>query len=384
MEDAQGGGSLTARVAGLGSRNRSAGSAASDERELARRLGGRLLADGLILRQKRFPIAATHGTWPLRIIHQQARGLAEAAGVDPRRLAFLDTETTGLSGGCGTRIFLLGLARIDRGLLLSQYLLSRVRGEEALLDAARAWLREDDVLDCFNGKSFDVPLLGSRYRLARRADPFSERDHIDLLHPVRRAFSRQWPDCRLASVEKRLLRFQRQHDLPGSEAPSAWVDWLRRGEPVRLAAVCQHNQWDLVSLAVLLPVLSRVYADPQAYAADPLPVARAQLSRGRSELAMRILCQGRRHLDEGGLLELARLYRRKGRWRQALGIWKRLAAAGSEEARERLAKYFEHVTGDCAEALAYALRLPQHAASNRHRCLRLERKLAGSPADRSL
>src|SRR5262249_23289389 len=127
-----------------------------------------------------------------------------AGGDEParERLLFVDTETTGLAGGTGTVAFLLGLARIADGMLIvRQYFLCAFRGEPAMLDHALEWLTPDCRLVSFNGKCFDAPLLATRYQLALRRNPLASLPHIDLLHPARAAFRRNWPDCRLQTAE---------------------------------------------------------------------------------------------------------------------------------------------------------------------------------------
>ena len=181
--------------------------------ELAKRCGGEKVGDGVVL-----------------IEHQRSLPELALGQPDRQRWLYLDTETTGLAGGSGTRVFLLGLARLQSGRLHSrQYLLARIGGESALLAHAAGWLRPEERLVSYNGKSFDLPLLATRYRLAGLADPFAGRDHLDLLHRVRRAYAGRWQDCRLASAERRLLGIERHDDLPGSQAPEAWLQWLRTG-----------------------------------------------------------------------------------------------------------------------------------------------------------
>lgn len=365
---------LADRLQGLSAGTRQPAVSKAAEQALVRRLNGRQLSEGLILKESRLSPEAGHGARLLRSAGQRLTAVPGMQSTDPRRLVFLDTETTGLSHGCGTRIFLLGLLRIDRGLLhLRQYLLSRFCGEAAMLDAAGNWLREDDILVTYNGKSFDLPLLGSRCRMSDLTDPFIRLAHMDLLYPVRRAFSSVWPDCRLVTAEQRLLSFYRSGDVPGSAAPAAWFDWLRNGRLGTLAAVCRHNRWDLMSLTALLPALSRVYRNPWQHGADMLSVARAHLRGGSPAAAFDVLSAGREDLDPRGLLELARLCRKRADWPQALSIWQRLAADGCGEATEHLAKYFEHVARDYSMALFYARRLPPPCTQRRQR---LQRKLA--------
>ncbi len=345
-----------------------------DERVLAQAVSGRPIAPGVVLIEQRMPWEGLHGRQPLDGITQGLSNLPEADGVDPTRLLYLDTETTGLAGGAGTHVFLLGLARLREGVLeLCQFLLSRFSGEAALLSLARDWMGDAEAVVSYNGKTFDLPLLSARCRLAGVEDPFMERPHIDLLHPVRRAFGSLWPDCRLPTAERRLLGFERRDDLPGAEAPQAWFDFIRRGDPRRLPGVCRHNRRDLVSLAALLPALDAVYGRPGPACADVLAIARTWLRRNDEQRALGLLTEYRHTLDGAGSLELARLLKRRRRWNEAETIWTRLAEEGNPAAREHLAKYHEHVSREYSVALFHANRLPPGPLRD-HRCRRLSLK----------
>ena len=169
------------------------------------------------------------------------------------QLLFFDTETTGLAGGTGTRAFMIGAADWQQGRLrVRQLLLSRLAAEAAMLEAFRAWLSADTVLVSYNGRCYDAPLLAARYRLARLGAPLQDRAHLDLLHATRRRYRGVWENCRLATVERQLLGVLREDDLPGSEAPGAFLGYLRGGSAATLRRVLDHNRQDVVSLARLL------------------------------------------------------------------------------------------------------------------------------------
>lgn len=172
-------------------------------------------------------------------------------------LLYFDTETTGLSGGTGTRAFMIGASDWnERGLRVRQLLLTTMAGEHAMLETFADWLSADTVLVSYNGRSYDAPLLATRYRLARQRNPLAGLRHLDLLYPVRRRFRGVWENCRLATVERNWLGLQREDDLPGSEAPRAWRDYLRGLGAVDLRRVLGHNDQDMRSLAALLQRLA--------------------------------------------------------------------------------------------------------------------------------
>jgi hypothetical protein len=288
----------------------------------------------------------------------------------------LDTETSGLAGGTGTWVFMVGLARWrGAGLETTQFLLTRLDAEQAFLEHVSAALAGTGLLLTYNGKTFDLPLLAARLRLARLADLPTGTAHLDLLHPVRRAFATRWPDCRLATVERRLLGRPRSGDLPGAEAPAAWLAWLRRGDHRGLAGVLAHNRVDLISVAALPAALAAAHRSPARHGADPLRIARWRLGAGDAAGARALLLgAGEAALDAAGCRLLARLHGRLGDWCAAVALWERLAASGDTEAREALAKHFEHRERDPRRALAHAERLPGSAGSAR-RCRRLLDKL---------
>jgi hypothetical protein len=173
------------------------------------------------------------------------------------RLLFFDTETTGLAGGTGTRAFMIGAADWNAGVLrIRQLTIATLAAETAMLDVFRSWLANDTVLVSYNGKCYDGPLLSTRLRLARMGNPLGGLDHIDLLYPTRRRYRGVYENCRLATIERQVLHVVREDDLPGAEAPGAWLRYLRGGSAHTLRRVLAHNQQDVVSLFGLLLHLS--------------------------------------------------------------------------------------------------------------------------------
>lgn len=177
----------------------------------------------------------------------------DAAPIAAERLLAFDTETTGLAGGSGTRAFMIGAADWHGGgLRIRQLLITTMAAEAAMLDRFAQWCGEHNVLVSYNGKCYDAPLLAARYRLARRANPLAGLMHLDLLHPARRRWRGVYENCRLATIERQVLGVLREDDLPGSEAPAAWLTYLRGGSAANLRRVATHNASDLTSLARLL------------------------------------------------------------------------------------------------------------------------------------
>ncbi|MDR6675699.1 uncharacterized protein YprB with RNaseH-like and TPR domain [Xanthomonas translucens] len=237
----------------LGMRERAVAPAAAPRRPQAadRHLPGVEIAPGLHLIEAFLPQPIPAAALSLAFARRED-------AVQPSDLLFFDTETTGLAGGTGTRAFMIGAADwylhpVDGpGLRIRQLMMATMGAEKAMLEAFREWLAPTTVLSSYNGRCYDAPLLKTRYRLARCADPLSALDHVDLLHPTRRRYRGTWENCKLATIERQLLRIVREDDLPGSEAPAAWLGYLRGGSARNLRRVAAHNHQDVVTLALLL------------------------------------------------------------------------------------------------------------------------------------
>jgi uncharacterized protein YprB with RNaseH-like and TPR domain len=243
-------------------RVRAPAAAARAATPIDRTLPGEEIAPGLRLIESVFACDPP----PERInLHFDLHFTRDGGDIAARDALCFDTETTGLAGGTGTRAFLIGSARWrDDGLHIRQWLMTALAAESALLRAFADSLDPAAVPVSYNGRSYDAPLLAARYRLARLPDPLPGRPHIDLLHPARRRWRGRWENCRLATIERRVLGVVREDDLPGSEAPAAWLRHLRGGDARDLRRVVDHNRQDLVSLAGLLVHLASVCADSPA------------------------------------------------------------------------------------------------------------------------
>lgn len=225
---------------------------------------GQEVAAGVYLVERSLPMTASTPAW---------MPWGELGDIERERLVCFDTETTGLAGGVGTRAFMIGALQWhgDR-LRLRQLYLTTLAGEAAMLRIFASWLADDSVFISYNGRSYDAPLLKGRYRLNRLPCPFAARDHVDLLYPTRRAWRGVWENCRLATIERNLLGVVRDDDLPGSEAPAAWLAFLRGQSARNLGRVIAHNDQDLVTLALLLERLQAM--KPPSLLEQPIGASR--------------------------------------------------------------------------------------------------------------
>jgi hypothetical protein len=244
---------------------------------------------------KRYPASYRHGRFTAADFLRAGPGLAALAkdnrfkDMDLTRALFLDTETTGLSGGTGTLSFLVGVGWLeDTGVFKVEQYFCREPGEEgAQLSLLAERLEWAACLVTFNGRSFDIPLLNTRFILQKMTNPGYGLPHLDLLHVARRVFKKRLASCRLGNLEGTVLGFERIGDIPGSEIPSVYAAFLRGGPVEPIEAVLEHNALDLVGLAALGAVIEEMYGNPGQveHAADSLGLARAARVAGDNEAA---------------------------------------------------------------------------------------------------
>ena len=211
-----------------------------------------------------------------------AAGLRRIGWCGPRfdvgRCLFLDTETTGLSGGAGTVAFLVGVGFVDGNeFAVEQYMLRDYADEPELIDRLATRMAGFDSVCTFNGKNFDMPLLESRFILCRMRDRWRALENLDLLYPARRAWKLRLGSCRLANIETEILNLPRENDLPGSEVPARFFEFIKTGDEALLEDVVRHNRQDIATLATLLVKLCAINDRPEA-----LTDQRDQFSMGRS------------------------------------------------------------------------------------------------------
>jgi len=198
--------------------------------------------------------------------------MGDARAVDCKRLAelardeqflrlelddclFVDTETTGLGGGAGTVVFAIGVGWFDSATFVFEQLFLRSFAEEpALLQQLADRLAEHPVPVSYVGKSFDRHRIAARLAVHRMQAPILTERHLDLYHLARRAWRDELDNHRLRTVEEQRLGLFRRDDLPGSEAPLAFLDWIRDGTGA-VDRVLEHNRLDVLSLVALLTAL---------------------------------------------------------------------------------------------------------------------------------
>jgi uncharacterized protein YprB with RNaseH-like and TPR domain len=324
-----------------------------------------------------FPLDYLHGRASIRIPGLCQTLAAWAAddrleGIDIGRLAFLDTETSGLSGGTGTYAFMVGAGKfVDGQFELLQFFMRDPAEEPALLEGLADFLAPCSALVTFNGKAFDAPLLRTRYTLNSIPSPFAEFSHLDLLPLARRLWRDRLPSRALKYLEENVLSAPRTtEEVPGYEIPWLYFDYLRTRDASPLRGVFYHNAMDVVAMAALLSHINQMLSDPFSgsveHGLDFVALGRLFEEQGKWDQAARLYEHGLEleltEADFGtAVRRLAILQKRRGDLEQAIHWWEQAAAQGHIYAYIELAKHYEHIHHDAPQALVWAQGAHQQA-----------------------
>lgn len=377
------------------------------------RHGTMSIADGL---------PPSDGLWPRLSLLAGHSGASVTTGPVDGNLLFVDLETTGLAGGAGTYAFLVGCAWFDGGRFrVRQLFLANYVAERALLLALGDLARTAGTVVTYNGKSFDLPLVETRFTMHRMHTPFAAMPHIDMLHPARRLWRRAGDSamraagvetgrdgsqagCRLSVLEQVLCGHTREGDVPGFEIPARYFHFVRTGDARPLGAVLEHNRLDLLSLALLTARAAQLLDDgapATRTTREALGLGRLYERGGLTIDAWRCFSRAIELPDDDvvtraeALRAHAVLARRMRRFEDAASSWRALVdlcggpASYAREASEALAVHLEHRRRDYQLARGYAVKsLDSNASAARkeatlHRLARLDRKI-GVAASASL
>lgn len=332
---------------------------------------GTPVGDCFVIR-KDFSLDFQHGSQTLNMelsllpfeTQHQLSGISQLSLSD---FLFIDTETTGLAGGTGTYVFLIGAAKyLDGRFKFAQFFLQDPGVEAAQLAALEEFAASTKAVISYNGKSFDLPRIKTRYSIHGWPDPFQGVFHLDLLHIARRLWKNQLPSCTLGDLEHHVLELERDElDIPGWKVAEYFFTYLQDGDPQPLIHVLYHNEIDVLSLIALLSYINQRLTFPldEKYLDQPdlIPLGKYLEHLGERKKAVSVLTHALNALnlstDErlSGLLELASIYKKNGQYQNAVPLWIEGARIGSPQAKIELAKYYEHQTQDYQEAIHWTL-----------------------------
>jgi hypothetical protein len=282
--------------------------------------------------------------------------------MDINKTIFLDTETTGLAEGAGTYIFLIGLGYFrEEQFCIRQYFMRDYNEERALLSAVNELLSNFEVVVSYNGKTFDYPLIQSRYIMSGIKMNLEDPCHFDLLYPTRRLWKRRLENCSLATVERDILGVNRENDVPGYLVPDIYFRYLKTKDARDMKSVFEHNLQDILSLVALAAKIGDFLEKPLSntnYASDIFSLGK--IYDGHKEYTQSALYYNealKYDLPEKEVLEVLKLtsfaYKRQGKWEEAEKIWKKVINKSQEfiyYPYEELAKYYEHRLKDYQKA----------------------------------
>ncbi len=344
--------------------------------ELARGLGGRAIARSAgqyVEIEREHTQSDVHGIITVNkhllrkefcSSHFDSRTIAQNIPVED--LLFLDTETTGL-GGIGTVAFMVGIARIHGGSLVTrQFVMTDFCDEAGMLEAVLAEFSSTTALVTYNGRAFDLPILLDRMVVNRVAREIPMATHIDALYPIRSLYKRRLQSCSLKNIEREIFDFHREDDIPGHLVPAAYFAWLHGDDYAELQRVIEHNRLDIVSLALLTGLISHHHVTCGADLTHPEDIysfIRLQERLRKLDTAADICAIRASELDTCAdpqiVMGRSQTFKRAGRVAPALALWEALAANGGpygHRARVELAKYHEHVSRDLRQALVITQR----------------------------
>jgi len=342
-----------------------------DQLTLENAVGGQVVQNSLgefVLKDTLYPLDYQHGIISLDTevetgtINRAARINTERPALE--KLLFIDTETSGLSGGAGTFAFLVGYGRFTKeGFLLSQVIMRDPVEEPAMLLHLMNQIGREYIFVSFNGKSFDIPLLQNRLVMNRLPMKLREIQHLDLLHISRKLWRRSLDSCALKDLESAILKFERtSEDVPGWMIPDIYFAFLRTGDPSGLKEVVYHNAQDIVSLAALFihitTLLEKNVAIETVPIDDLIAISRIYWDLGSYETSASILqstllhaVDAKQQISVNSLL--GKYYKKIGDLQRSQNYWKFAAENGDITAGIELAMYYEHTKKDPSMALEW-------------------------------
>jgi uncharacterized protein YprB with RNaseH-like and TPR domain len=282
--------------------------------------------------------------------------------IDINKTIFLDTETTGLAGGAGTYIFLVGVGYFEGDqFCVRQYFMRDYNEERALLSALNDLLANFKAVVTYNGKTFDLPLMESRYIMSGMKMSLKDPYHFDLLYPARRLWKRRLESCSLSTVEREILKVIRDDDVPGHLIPEIYFRYLRTKDARAIKQVFEHNLQDILSLVALVSRMCFLVEDPlnnTEYGMDIFSIGKMFDEEKKYGQSTHYYTEALKHnLAEEEVLEILRsssfAFKRQEKWEEAEKIWKEIIERSPEfiyYPYEELAKYYEHYLKDYQKA----------------------------------
>jgi uncharacterized protein len=329
-------------------------------------------------------------TYPAHLLSRDER-LKE---LDLQKTLFLDTETTGLTGGTGTFVFMVGLGYFyEGGFLIHQIFMRDYSEEKACLSLLNQFLESFQFLVTFNGRHYDIPLLETRFILSRMNSRIREMPNFDLLFPSRKIWKGAYENCRLVTLESKLLGMGREGDVPSEWIPQFYFEYIQTGDAREIHRVFYHNQMDILSMVGLMGRIHLVYHDPHAArpakGIEHFSLGRLFWDHGLREKAIPCFEIALKRCNDDLAWEvmrwLSRAFKKTGQAERARSLWEEMVTWPYKRDGfpfVELAKYHEHHLKDFKKAIVFVEKALEQIPPDRqkeielllHRRKRLEEK----------
>ncbi|MBO8130155.1 MAG: ribonuclease H-like domain-containing protein [Candidatus Marinimicrobia bacterium] len=285
--------------------------------------------------------------------------------IDFNQTIFLDTETTGLSVGTGTISFIIGIGYLsEEKFFIDQYFIENFNKEAGMLSLLADFLKSYSTMITFNGKAFDIPILESRYILNMLDSPFKNLSHLDLLYPARQLWNLELENCKLSTIEEKILSIKRENDIPGEEVPRYYFRYLHTSDPKEIKPIFDHNRQDILSLVLTTIAIWQHFHNIDPHANTPsIKKSRAKIltKKGEIDRAIEEYKELISHnipsfVKKEFLIKLGMLYKKKKIFREMESVFLKSIKIDDPfylTPYIELAKYYEHKMKNYKEALKY-------------------------------
>ena len=293
-----------------------------------------------------------------------------------KNIVFLDIETSNLSLGAGSFVFLIGICYFsDIGVETDLLLIDHPGSEQALLETFQAEISRFEIISSYNGKSFDIPFLRNRYAIHQLDGALNFKFHIDLLTYARRLWKFSIESCKLANIENNILGLKRDDDeIPGWLVPQIYFDFLYQRDPNLLKGVICHNKMDVISLAALFQHITfllnetgsnMIYDNKDYFALAKLYSKMNAIEKAKYYYGLGFKNISDNHFTPCYYWEYGMLLKKNNEHEEALLYWEKSGNAGIQASCIELSKYYEHKMRNYAIALKWAKKAQEMIRKNK-------------------
>jgi uncharacterized protein YprB with RNaseH-like and TPR domain len=172
----------------------------------------------------------------------------------PENHFIFDIETTGLSAKY-CKVILIGiLYNLNNKTIIKQYFAECEEEEKDLLLNFIHDIKNFDYHITFNGITFDIPFLNSRFRCNKIdffIDATNDIDILRIVKPFKEKLS--LPDCKLKTIEK-YMGIQREDTISGKESIELYKNFILSKDSSLKEKILLHNYEDIYYLGEIYKI----------------------------------------------------------------------------------------------------------------------------------